>query len=92
VAAAIILFFGSIVGAVVIALILMANAIIGFIQENRAENVLQSLKELTALKSTVVRAGISETVDARQIVPGDVILLEAGDRISANAGFSPSRP
>lgn len=91
-AAAIILFFGSIVGAVVIALILMANAIIGFIQENRAENVLQSLKELTALKSTVVRAGISETVDARQIVPGDVILLEAGDRISANAGFSPSRP
>jgi Ca2+-transporting ATPase len=85
IAAVITLFFGSIVDAVVIALILVANAIIGFIQENRAENVLETLKELAAPKSTVVRAGVSEVTDARQIVPGDVIMLQAGDRVPADA-------
>lgn len=85
VAAVVTLFFGSIVDAVVIALILLANAIIGFVQEHRAENVLESLKELAAPKSTVVRAGGSEVIDARHIVPGDVILLHAGDRVPADA-------
>ncbi|MGZ4910348.1 MAG: cation-translocating P-type ATPase [Halobacteriota archaeon] len=85
VAAVITLFFGSIVDALVIALILVVNAIIGFVQENKAENVLETLKELAAPKSTVVRAGFSEVIDARQIVPGDVILLQAGDRVPADA-------
>jgi Ca2+-transporting ATPase len=85
IAAVITLFFGSVVDAVVIALILVANAIIGFIQENRAENVLETLKELAAPKTTVVRASVSEVVDARHIVPGDVILLQAGDRVPADA-------
>ena len=85
VAAVVTLFFGSIVDALVIALILAANAIIGFVQENKAENVLETLKELAAPKSTVVRAGVSEVIDARQIVPGDVILLQAGDRVPADA-------
>src|SRR5659263_610466 len=85
VAAVITLFFGSIVDALVIALILVANAIIGFVQENKADNVLETLKELTAPKSTVVRAGVSEVMDTRQIVPGDVILLQAGDRVPADA-------
>ncbi|MGZ4932830.1 MAG: cation-translocating P-type ATPase, partial [Halobacteriota archaeon] len=85
VAAVVTLFFGSIVDALVIALILVANAIIGFIQENKAENVLETLKELAAPKSSVARAGVSEVIDARQIVPGDVILLQAGDRVPADA-------
>jgi Ca2+-transporting ATPase len=85
VAAVITLFFGSIVDAVVIALILVANAIIGFVQENRAENVLESLKELAAPKSTVIRTVGAEVIDARHIVPGDVILLHAGDRVPADA-------
>jgi len=85
VAAVVTLFFGSIVDALVIALILVANAIIGFVQENKAENVLETLKELAAPKSTVARAGVSEVIDARQIVPGDVILLQAGDRVPADA-------
>ena len=88
VAAVITLFFGSIVDSVVIALILVANAIIGFVQENRAENVLETLKELAAPKSTVVRGGASEVIDARQIVPGDVMLLQAGDRVPADARLS----
>src|SRR5659263_668273 len=85
VAAVITLFFGSIVDALVIALILVANAIIGFVQENKAENVLETLKELAAPMSTVVRAGVSEVMDTRQIVPGDVIQLQAGDRVPADA-------
>jgi P-type Ca2+ transporter type 2C len=85
VAAVITLFFGSLIDALVIAVILVINAIIGFFQENKAENVLETLKELAAPKSTVVRNGISEVIDARQIVPGDVILLQAGDRVSADA-------
>lgn len=85
VAAVITLFFGSIIDALVIALILVINAIIGFVQENKAENVLETLKELTAPKSTVVRAGVSEVMDTRQIVPGDVIQLQAGDRVPADA-------
>ena len=85
VAAVITLFFGSIVDALVIALILVVNAIIGFFQENKAENVLETLKELAAPKSTVVRAGVPEVIDTRQIVPGDVILLQAGDRVPADA-------
>src|SRR5674476_1417183 len=51
VAAVITLFFGSIVDALVIALILVVNAIIGFFQENKAENVLETLKELAALRA-----------------------------------------
>jgi len=89
VAAVITLFFGSIVDAVVIALILVANAIIGFVQEDRAENVLESLKELAAPNSTVVRAGGSEVIDARHIVPGDVI---RGTGFRQMLGFSPLRP
>ena len=85
VAAVITLFFGSIIDALVIALILVINAIIGFVQENKAENVLETLKELTAPKSTVVRAGVSKVMDTRQIVPGDVIQLQAGDRVPADA-------
>ncbi len=85
VAAVITLFFGSIIDALVIGLILVINAIIGFVQENKAENVLETLKELTAPKSTVVRAGVCEVIDTRQIVPGDVIQLQAGDRVPADA-------
>jgi P-type Ca2+ transporter type 2C len=85
VAAVITLFFGSIVDGLVIALILVVNAIIGFVQENKAENVLETLKELAAPQSIVVRDGVSEAIDSREIVPGDVILLQAGDRIPADA-------
>src|SRR5665647_1109268 len=71
--------------AAVITLFFVVNAIIGFFQENKAENVLETLKELAAPKSTVVRAGVPEVIDTRQIVPGDVILLQAGDRVPADA-------
>ena len=62
----------------VIAFVVLANALIGFFQENKAENVLESLKLLTAPKAKVVRNGQPTTLAVDQLVPGDVILLEAG--------------
>lgn len=75
----------SVVDAAVILIIVFANAIIGYVQENKAENVLETLKELTALRSTVRRDGTEEAIDARSIVPGDILVLEAGDRVPADA-------
>ena len=75
----------SVIDAGVILLIVIANAVIGYVQENKAENVLESLKELTAPKSKVRREGAVEVIDARDIVPGDILLVEAGDRVPADA-------
>ncbi len=75
----------SVIDAGVILLIVIANAVIGYVQENKAENVLESLKELTAPKSKVRREGAAEAIDARDIVPGDILLVEAGDRVPADA-------
>jgi Ca2+-transporting ATPase len=75
----------SVIDAGVILLIVVANAVIGYVQENKAENVLESLKELTAPKSKVRREGAVEVIDARNIVPGDILLVEAGDRVPADA-------
>ncbi|MGZ4903796.1 MAG: cation-translocating P-type ATPase [Halobacteriota archaeon] len=76
---------GSVIDAGVILIIVIANAIIGYVQENKAENVLATLKELTALRSTVRRDGTEAEIDARSIVPGDILVLDAGDRIPADA-------
>jgi len=75
----------SVIDTGVILLIVIANAVIGYVQENKAENVLESLKELTAPKSKVQREGAVEVIDARDIVPGDILLVEAGDRVPADA-------
>ncbi|MDD1720679.1 MAG: HAD-IC family P-type ATPase, partial [Euryarchaeota archaeon] len=75
----------SVIDAAIILIIVIANAIIGYTQENKAENVLATLKELTALKSTVRRDGTEEAIDARSIIPGDILMLDAGDRVPADA-------
>ncbi len=69
----------------VIAVVVLANALIGFFQENKAENVLESLKQLTAPKAKAVRDGQPTTLAVDELVPGDIILLEAGDRVPADA-------
>lgn len=70
---------GVIFGAVVI------NVIIGFWQENKANQALTKLKKLVEYKSVVIRNGMDMKVDSRLLVPGDVILVEAGNRILADA-------
>ncbi len=64
--------------------IIFLNAILGFIQEYRAERSLDALRELAAPQARVVRGGVSLTVPAWQVVPGDLIHLEVGDRVAAD--------
>ncbi len=76
---------GEFTDAITIIIIIVANAVLGFIQQVRAERSLASLKELTAPTARVLRAGEWREVLARELVPGDVIGIEAGDRIPADA-------
>lgn len=76
---------GQVAEAVAILAILLLNGVLGFVQEYRAEQSLEALKELSAPTATVIRDGVEQEVNAETLVPGDVILLEAGDRIPADA-------
>jgi Ca2+-transporting ATPase len=71
--------------AIVILLIVLLNALLGFFQEARAERSVRALMALAAPESTVVRDGERERMAADRIVPGDIILVEAGDRVPADA-------
>jgi Ca2+-transporting ATPase len=84
-AAAIALALGETKDAIVIFVVVLLNAIIGAYQEGRAEHALAALRRLSAQKARVVRAGREEIVDARELVPGDVVLLAAGDAVTADA-------
>ncbi|ABM36564.1 cation-translocating P-type ATPase [Polaromonas naphthalenivorans] len=71
--------------AVVILLVVLANALIGSLQEGRAERSMASLRQLSALRVRVLRGGQEASVEARELVAGDVLLLAAGDAIGADA-------
>ncbi|MGN6111221.1 MAG: P-type ATPase, partial [Kofleriaceae bacterium] len=70
--------------AVVILVVVAINAIIGGIQEGRAERSLEGLRRLATHRARVVRGGEQHVVDAHELVPGDLVLLEAGDAITAD--------
>ena len=71
--------------AIVILLIVVLNALLGFFQESRAERSVRALMALAAPESTVIRDGERQRIVADQIVPGDIVMVEAGDRIPADA-------
>jgi P-type Ca2+ transporter type 2C len=71
--------------AIVILLIVVLNALLGFFQESRAERSVRALMALAAPESTVIRDGERQRIAADQIVPGDIVMVEAGDRIPADA-------
>ena len=70
---------------VLILVIVILNAILGVVQESRAEKALEALKNMSAPKARVVRQGEEKIIDAAGLVPGDIILLEAGDFVPADA-------
>ena len=69
---------------IAIVLIVLINALIGVIQESRAEAALAALKSLSAPSAKVQRDGVRQVVDASELVPGDIVFLEAGDLIPAD--------
>jgi Ca2+-transporting ATPase len=76
---------GHTLEAVVIAVILLFAVVLGFVQEYRAERAIEGLRRMAAPVATVLRDGDERSVPARAVVPGDVILLEAGARVPADA-------
>ncbi|MDK2806068.1 MAG: P-type Ca2+ transporter type [Thermoanaerobacterium sp.] len=76
---------GEIADAVTITIIIILNAILGFIQEYRTEQSLEALKKLSAPSSKVLRDGVIKEIPSEEITVDDVIILEAGDRVPADA-------
>lgn len=76
---------GEALDAIAIGAILLLNALIGFFQEHRAERAVMALRSMTAPRARVVRDGHSMVVPAQTIVPGDLLVLEAGDVVAADA-------
>ena len=84
VATAISFLIGETVDALTIAVIVILNSVVGFIQEYRSEKAMEAMKKLTAPKARVLRDGTEEVIPARDIVPGEIVLLDTGDRVPAD--------
>jgi len=85
VATTISLFLGHGIESVVIAIIVLFAVGLGFVQEYRAERAIEALRQMAAPTATVLRDGTENKIPAREVVPGDVILLRTGDRVPADA-------
>ena len=83
-AAAVTFLLEDYIDSAVIAVVVVANAVIGFIQEGRAQKALDAVRSLLSETATVVRAGHQKTVDAETLVPGDLVIVESGDQIPAD--------
>ena len=84
-AATIIFFVGESLDAFIIAGILIFNGIIGTMQEKRTEKILDSLQSFLTSESIVVRDGLTRMIASRELVPGDIIHLSAGEKVPADA-------
>ncbi len=76
---------GEILDAIMIAVIVLLSALLGFFQEYKAEKALEALKKMLSPTITVLRDGKEQDIPSRNLVPGDILLLEAGDKIPADA-------
>ena len=78
------IFLGEVVESVIIFIVIILNSILGITQTKKAEGSLESLKKLSAPKAKVIRDNQKQTIDGRELVPGDIVILEAGDYIPAD--------
>jgi len=84
-ATAISLFLGHGIESIVIAVIVLFAVVLGFVQEYRAEKAIEALKQMAAPTATVLRDGLEIKIPAKDLVPGDMIILHTGDRVPADA-------
>jgi P-type E1-E2 ATPase len=82
--AAITLFLDHLVDTAVIIAVAVANAVIGFIQEGKAEKAMESIRQMLTPHANVIRDGQRLNVLSHEVVPGDIVLLEAGDKVPAD--------
>jgi magnesium-transporting ATPase (P-type) len=75
---------GHVTDAMVIFAVVVANAVIGFVQEGRAERALEAIRSMIDPNASVIRGGHRVTIRADKLVPGDIVMLEAGDRVAAD--------
>jgi len=68
----------------VILAVVVINALIGFIQEGKAERALESIRQMLSLEAVVIRDGKKQTIMAEELVPGDIVLLKSGDKVPAD--------
>ncbi len=73
------------IDSIIIIAIVVLNAIMGVVQEAKAEKSIEALQEMTPMKAKVIRDGITNEIHADEIVPGDIILLEAGNYVPADS-------
>ncbi|MEJ2657174.1 MAG: HAD-IC family P-type ATPase, partial [Desulfobacterales bacterium] len=78
-------FVGEVIDAIIIGIIVIFVGVLGFIQEYRAERALEALKKMLSPTISVLREGREEEIQTKELVPGDILILETGDRIPADA-------
>ncbi|MDH5435603.1 MAG: cation-transporting P-type ATPase [Gammaproteobacteria bacterium] len=83
-AAAITALLGHVVDTFVIVAVVIINAVIGFLQEGKAEKAMDAIRHMLALRASVIREGKRQIVKGEQLVPGDIVLLDAGDKLPAD--------
>ena len=84
-AGAVVFLMGELVDGSIILAVLLFNAVVGTIQEGKAQNTLLALKNFVETKATILRDEIEVIISDSQIVPGDIILLQEGERVPADA-------
>ena len=89
VCAGITILLGHFVDTLVIIAVVIANAGIGFVQEGKAEKAMDSIRRMLALRASVLRDGSRQSIEGEQLVPGDIVLLEAGDKVPADIRLLP---
>lgn len=76
---------GEYVDMAVIAVILVLNAVLGFYQEYKAERSIEALQKMASLKALVLRKGEPQKIDSAEVVPGDILIIEEGEKIPADS-------
>ena len=90
-AAAITALLGHAIDTGVILAVVIVNAVIGFLQEGKAEKAMDAIRQMLAPAASVLRAGQRRTVPGEELVPGDIVLLEAGDKVPADLRLTHAR-